>query len=506
MKDFKQALEAIELPAGLERRVEEKLEATLGATLREQHVIIKPKPKILRFVLTAAAAVVLLVVSAVFLRQVYASGSRPAEIVPAAETVQIIPAAQPAGVEVSLEREEDYLILYQPVLDAYRYAFESYDYDYCQEHGLYDGFFYVFYYYPHNSIGYTLQDLDGNGVPELLIGWHKDMIHPKTVLETLYDAYYLRDGAPVQLFRADYTNSWHLLEDGRLLQIMNENLSSPSYLLWEFSKPEDGETEALTFLEGMLVDKYSDPEKEVFYRIASVQTEAGEEDNRTFVISLGDSSSATDARAWIKTHSVFLTLPFIPLETSDLTLASSKPDTPPEDLTEQQYLELTALMQRLAEQEEAFALTDYADRQPDEAVILLQQIGVLARERELSAEELRGLLLGRLNLDGASAEAYAALIGKLYQKNPEGFLEAWHEAGEPAEMMDQVTGVSDPALSKLWLQEQWQRRTQAAQEPAGAGETSANFELDWVNGIAVILLHGFSEDCRFVVMTEVLQP
>ena len=189
-----------------------------------------------------------------------------------------------------------------------------------------------------------------------------------------------------------------------------------------------------------------------------------------------------------------------------MTLASSKPDTPPEDLTEQQYLELTALMQRLAEQEEAFALTDYADRQPDEAVILLQQIGVLARERELSAEELRGLLLGRLNLDSASAEAYAALIGKLYQKNPEGFLEAWHEAGEPAEMMDQVTGISDPALSKLWLQEQWQRRTQAAQEPAGAGETSANFELDWVNGIAVILLHGFSEDCRFVVMTEVLQP
>lgn len=473
MKEIKQAYEAIDIPAGLESRLEEKLEASLGAPLREKHVIIKPRARVWKPLLTAAAVLILLV-SAALLRQLYASGSHPAEIIPAAETVQIIPAAEPAGTEGSPEKEEEYLSLYQPVLDAYCYAFESYDYDYCKEHGLYDLFIFEYYYAPHVLIGYALRDLDGDGTPELLIGPPKDIYHPEaTVLEMLYDAYYLRDGVPVQFFRADSTNSWRVLEDGRCLQTMNERLSSPSYLLWQFMTPLDKETAALTFLDGVLLDNYSDPQNKGYYRVKQVSNKQDGEENGPLTFTLGEPVSGQEAQGWIREHSNFLTPAFMPIVSKPDPSATPLPETPPEGMTEQQYLELRLFLQEMAQQEEAFALTGYKTDTAEGVVTLLEEIGLLARDRGLVPSQMRGLLLGRLDLDGASAEAYAALMGELYRLNPKDFLQAWHEAGEPSELMQEVTGVLDPALSKLWLRRQWEASTLApAPDPTSFGSVS----------------------------------
>ena len=375
MKEIKQAYEAIEVPTGLESRLQERLEASLGAPLREQRVIIKPRPGFLKLVLTAAAAVLLLLMSAALLRQLYASGFRPAETVPAVETVQIISAAEPAGMEVPPEKEEEYLRLYQPVLDAYCYAFKSYDYDYCKEHGLYDLFIFQYYSAPSVLIGYALGDLDGDGTPELLIGPPEDIYHPEaTVLETLYDAYYLRDGAPVQLFRADSTNSWRVLEDGRFLQTMNEKLSSPSYLLWQFKTPLEKETAALTFLDGVLLDNYSDPQNKGYYRVNLAPNKQNGEENSPLTIALGEPVSEQEARGWIREHSKFFTPAFMPIVSKSDPSATPKPETPPEGLTEQQDLELRLLLQKLAQQEEAFALEDYGTSEAGGGVGLVEQI------------------------------------------------------------------------------------------------------------------------------------
>ena len=126
-------------------------------------------------------------------------------------------------------------------------------------------------------------------------------------------------------------------------------------------------------------------------------------------------------------------------------------------MTEQQYQELLSVLNLIEKREEAFALVRYTGLNTDGVVRLLEQIRLLALDRGLTPSQYRGVLLGNQQLDGASAEAYAALMGDLYKLDPNSFLNAWHEAGEPAELMQEVTGIQDPAESKLWLREQFER-------------------------------------------------
>ena len=490
MKEIKQAYEAIDIPAGLESRLEEKLEASLGAPLREKRIVLKPKVRVWKPLLTAAAVLVLLAVGLTAIRMSHAS--KP-------QTVQPLPAANPeTAVQIEAgEDENNDLGLYSQVVTKYRTALDTTrDWGTWTEKGLCNQFITGFTYMPVPvQICFSLEDLDGDGTPELLVGPPKNEVSGDTEhMEAIYDAYCLRDGEPMQIFCAPWGQEWRYLGEGKLLQLVHEQTASPSYMLWQYVPPQDQETvdphtlsaldaagysEALRFLDG--ISRFSDPDSgtETWRKVGGVQNaELGRilYDLTDSIVVLCDETVISDreAKTWIKAHSDYVTLDVCRLEEGERVLPTPLPETPPEGQTERQYLELRLLLQELAQREKAFALEDYVTSESGGVVGLLEQIGLLARERGLAHSQMRGLLLGWLNLDGASAEAYAALMGELYRLNPSDFLHAWHEAGAPGELMQEVTGIADVAESKRLLREQWEEASLAAPpDPACFGTVKA---------------------------------
>lgn len=59
---------------------------------------------------------------------------------------------------------------------------------------------------PEQAWGYALQDLDGDGAPELLIGNGRE----------IFDLYALQDGAPKKLLTGWERNAYVLCEDGTI--------------------------------------------------------------------------------------------------------------------------------------------------------------------------------------------------------------------------------------------------------------------------------------------------
>lgn len=487
---------SIELPAGLERRLQEKIDAALETPMRQKKVILKPRKRLWKPALAAAAALVLLVLSILGLRSFRAGQERKAVLIPASQPGEQNGIALP-------ENDADTLEAYSEVLDLYRRLLPQGDRKSYLEHGVCTRCLRYSRQDVLRKVGYALTDLDGDGSKELLIGAVEADGEGD---DTLFDVYYLRDGKPEKLFCADVFG-WRDLGEGKLLETANLEFGNSVYVLWQFRSDAAEADETLLFVEGVQLVQYTGTEEETWHRI-EMAWKAYKGDDYALGTRGGEEISREEAQDWIEEHSRFIRTCFTPLDDSEQNEhpgATAEQDLL-EDRLETQEGELLQILNEIGTKQEPFALTDYGDGSPEGVVLLLAQMEGYASEKGVTPEQVRGLLYAREDLDAASAEAYAVLLGKLYTMDPGVFLQAWHDAGEPAELMHHVTGVSDPALSKLWLQEQWQRRTQAAQELAGAGETSANFELDWVNGIAVILLHGFSEDCRFVVMTEVLQP
>ena len=491
MKEIKKAYEAISIPVGLESRLEEKLEASLGMPLREKRIVLKPKATVWKPLLPAAAVLVLLIVGLTAIGMSHKSQQ---------QTVQPLPAANPEA-EVEIETGEDAkndLSLYSQVLTKYRTALDTTrDWDVWTEQGLCNRFITAFVYGNHPvQICFALEDLDGDGTPELLVGPPKNEVSGDTGhMETIYDAYCLRDGEPMQIFCAASQQEWRYLGEGKLLQIVNEQTASPSYLLWQFVSPQEqepvdphalsaidaaGYAEALRFLDG--ISRVNDPDTgtETWRKVGGVQNaELGRilYDLTDSVVVLFDETEISDkeAKTWIKAHSDYVTLDVCRLEEGERLLPTPQPETPPEGLTEKQYQELRLFLQEIVSRDEAFVLDDFTASDSGSVVTLLEQVGILARERGLVPSQMRGLLLGRLNLDGASAEAYAALMGELYRLNPKDFLQAWHEAGEPAELMQEITGTLDPAESKRWLREQWEAASMAEPpDPACFGTVTAD--------------------------------
>ena len=116
--------------------------------------------------------------------------------------------------------ETDYLALYQPVLDMYsRYLREE-----PEGYALYkDAPDYAEPVYPSilirtsDALGYTLEDLDGDGIPELLIGAMPDLGNEPYFSGIIYDLFTLADDQPQRV-----TVSWersrnYLTRDGHIL-------------------------------------------------------------------------------------------------------------------------------------------------------------------------------------------------------------------------------------------------------------------------------------------------
>ena len=123
----------------------------------------------------------------------------------------------------------------------------------------------------------------------------------------------------------------------------------------------------------------------------------------------------------------------------------TEPDRPPED-SSQPNIETTQeivsspsdeeeeriiyMLSEVAEKTGPYALSEYTDGQMDEVVTLCMQLQYYARDHRLSADQMRGLMLGTLGLDGAYAEAFAALLAELHALDPLRFVAAYFQADE----------------------------------------------------------------------------
>ena len=442
---------SIEIPSGMEQRLQEKLEKALGEPLREKRLVLRPRPRLLKPLVTAAAAALVLLAAITVLRLSHVRGT---------QTIPQVPAASPEATNKTWDPEtrSDYLRLYQNVLGNYRYALDTRDRSFCEDAGISNLFLPVEDGKPRTEIGIALEDLDADGTPELLIGpLHYADLEPGSLSETLYDAYCLIDGEPRQIFCADAVNKWRYLGEGMFLHSIYEQFSNPGHLLWQFRTPLDAAAEALIFQEGVSSDPISDPENGTWHKMEDAWKPAPVEGRESaFAWREGDAISSREAEAWIKRHQDYVCPAFTALEEVTVPAPTPEPDVPA-GMTEQQYQELLSVLNLIEKREEAFALVRYTGLDTDGVVSLLEQIRLLALDRGLTPSQYRGVLLGNQQLDGASAEAYAALMGELYELDPNAFLSAWHEAGEPSELMQEVTGILDPAESKLWLREQFER-------------------------------------------------
>lgn len=442
---------SIEIPSGMEKRLQEKLEKALGEPLRDKRLVLRPRPRLLKPLVTAAAVVLVLLAAFTVIRL-----SHVGEM----QSIPLVPAASPEATNKTWDTEtrSDYLRLYQTVLGNYRYALDTRDRSFCEDAGISNLFLPVNEDQPCTEIGVALEDLDADGIPELLIGpLHYSDLEPGSLSETLYDAYCLIDGEPRQIFCADSTNKWRYLGGGMFLHSICEQFSNSHHLLWQFQTRRYAETGMMIFQGGIGLNPITDPENVVFYKLEDAWIPAPVEGRGSaYSTRLGEAIPSREAQAWIEQHQHYVWPAFTALEEVTIPAPTPEPDVPA-GMTEQQYQELLSVLNLIEKREEAFALVRYTGLDTDGVVRLLEQIRLLALDRGLTPSQYRGVLLGNQQLDGASAEAYAALMGELYKLDPNAFLSAWHEAGEPADLMQEVTGILDPAESKLWLREQFER-------------------------------------------------
>ena len=132
---------------------------------------------------------------------------------PAAQSSQ--KAEQPEAVtadtsEQAETKETDWLALYTPVLDSYIELLNSespYDFETSGQdtYGIADNF--ELYISSMAKPGYCIKDLDGNGVPELLIGLMTDDYFYSRIIAGLFT---FEDGAPRKVFTS-YTRSRYCL-------------------------------------------------------------------------------------------------------------------------------------------------------------------------------------------------------------------------------------------------------------------------------------------------------
>lgn len=102
-----------------------------------------------------------------------------------------------------------------------------------------------------NEVGYCLQDMDGDGVTELLIGSVSDNL--------IYAMYTVRNDEEVQLIDAGERNTFQLTSDGLFLNRGSNGAASYGYNLYVF---QDGE---LKFQDALVFDASRDEQNPWFY-------------------------------------------------------------------------------------------------------------------------------------------------------------------------------------------------------------------------------------------------
>ena len=122
-----------------------------------------------------------------------------------------------------------------------------------------------------NEVGYCLQDMDGDGSTELLIGSVSDNL--------IYAMYTMKDDEEVQLINAGERNTYQLTSDGLILNRGTNGAASYGYNLYRL---ENG---SLQFQDALVFDAAKDEKNPWFYTknpdwdqdaLESVDTEVGE--------------------------------------------------------------------------------------------------------------------------------------------------------------------------------------------------------------------------------------
>ena len=181
----------------------------------------------------------------------HAPEAGPAEAV---ETPEAVPADEPEG--------PDYGEAYRSVLDRYRAAEQAgvsdprsaYEYEVSEWMEYYHG------------VGYALEDLDGNGIPELMVAGIDPEYDPGPVL---FELYTLENGEPVQLLISWARSRNYLLPDGRIYNEGSGGAASSGFVLFRVNGT------ALEFLEGWWSSNSADYSGETMYHTTSDEGSPG---------------------------------------------------------------------------------------------------------------------------------------------------------------------------------------------------------------------------------------
>ncbi len=116
-----------------------------------------------------------------------------------------------------------------------------------------------------DDIGYAFYDVDGSGIPELLMG----EVSPGTLYKgTIYDMYALVDGNVVSVLSCGENQRYYLCEDNRI-ELVSANGTEYKYnLYYEF----DGVTGTLHAKEAIIYDANYSEDNPWFYTFGSLES------------------------------------------------------------------------------------------------------------------------------------------------------------------------------------------------------------------------------------------
>lgn len=161
-----------------------------------------------------------------------------------------------------LESSNSDLYLYEELLDLFNKGIASQWADYSSDYytGLDGRISYLWYQYPVQSLadaGYAIQDVDGNGNPELLVSPIEEANRG-----IIYDLYTYHAGSVVHLVSGGERDQYYLCTDGT---IANEGSGGASSSIFAFYTV-DSVNDSLMLKESVEYDGYRDEENPWFYR------------------------------------------------------------------------------------------------------------------------------------------------------------------------------------------------------------------------------------------------
>lgn len=408
-KRIKQTYDAIRPQPGAEGRMQQAINRKLGRPMSEISVTVKPRRNLIPMILGTAAVLLLVIAGGALLLWPQLRGQRltapltEVEQYPVHETPSPTPenSAYPAPFD-----PDEYLPLYQSVLDQYRRVLTAADVD--------DAFFdngeisilvrNFFDRDPLRRVGWALSDLDYDGVPELVIG---TVENEEFYGNILFDVYTLADGQPIRLAQSMERDRWYFIQGKLLVEIASGGAGYTQWTVWNL---ENG---ALSFHDG-LTQFVLDIEEGVHY--AALSWVEGE-------TVPGRELTQDEAEWWIELfESGIVRLSFTPFDTIDRS-PELTPEPDQQALSERDRLRINQMYDDLAAayasgETRTLSLSQWADRSPDGIVQLCGAIGRHAEVFCLSYENIFDLLLVNQDLDGANAEAYAAMLAKIHRKYP----------------------------------------------------------------------------------------